>query len=290
MSYKYLFMRFPEGKFKAVTFSYDDGVRQDERLIEIFDKYGVKGTFNINSRIMGDADHVGRWSPEELKAKIIDRGHEVATHGATHRAPGKQRAIDVIRDTLDCRIDLEKMTGGIIRGMAYPDSGIHSFSHNGTDYEKIKELLQDLGIAYARTLAGDNDGFEIPRDFYAWTPSAHHNNKQIFEYIDKFLAASEKTYYFSSGMPRLFYVWGHSYEFDRDNNWDRIEEICSKLGGMCDTWYATNIEICDYVKAFDSLIFSADGSRVYNPTLKTVWFAADGRPYSVEPGQTIEIK
>ena len=59
-------MRFPEGRLKAVTFSYDDGVRQDERLIEIFDKYGVKGTFNINSGIMGSAENRGRWAPDEL--------------------------------------------------------------------------------------------------------------------------------------------------------------------------------------------------------------------------------
>ena len=265
-------MRFPEGKFKAVTFSYDDGVRQDERLIEIFDKYGVKGTFNINSRIMGDADHVGRWSPEELKAKIIDRGHEVATHGATHRAPGKQRAIDVIRDTLDCRLGLEKMTGCIIRGMAYPDSGITGYAVGSANYDKIRECLSDLGIAYARTLLGDNDHFEVPRDFYAWMPSAHHDNPKIFDYINKFNSLSEKTYGLAGNMPRLFYIWGHSYEFDRNNNWDRIESICEQLGGKDDVWYATNIEICDYVKAYESLIYSADN-----------------RIYSVEPGQTIEI-
>ena len=289
MSYKYSFMRFPEGKLKAVTFSYDDGVRQDERLIEIFDKYGVKGTFNINSMVLGDATNRGRWTPEELKTKIIDRGHEVATHGAMHRAPGKQRAIDVIRDTLDCRLDLEKMTGGIIRGMAYPDTGIHTFSHDGADYEKIREILIDLGIAYSRTLAGDNDRFEIPRDFYAWMPSAHHNNKQIFEYIDKFLAIDESTHSIVSAMPQLFYIWGHSYEFDRDNNWDRIESICEKLGGKDDTWYATNIEICDYTRAYESLIYSADGSKVYNPTLKKIWLVADKRLYSVEPDQTVTI-
>lgn len=36
-------------KFKAITFSYDDGVQQDKRLIEILDRYSLKSTFNINS-------------------------------------------------------------------------------------------------------------------------------------------------------------------------------------------------------------------------------------------------
>lgn len=42
-------MRYPGGKAKAVTFSYDDGVIQDRRLAELFDKYGLKGTFNFNN-------------------------------------------------------------------------------------------------------------------------------------------------------------------------------------------------------------------------------------------------
>ena len=44
-----IYLRFPDGKPKALTFSYDDGVETDKRLIEIFQKHGLKGTFNINS-------------------------------------------------------------------------------------------------------------------------------------------------------------------------------------------------------------------------------------------------
>ena len=43
------YMLFPGGKQKALTLSYDDGVQQDIRFIEILDKYGIKCTFNINS-------------------------------------------------------------------------------------------------------------------------------------------------------------------------------------------------------------------------------------------------
>ncbi len=41
------------GLNKAVTFSYDDGVTQDIRLIEMFNRYGLKSTFNINSELLG---------------------------------------------------------------------------------------------------------------------------------------------------------------------------------------------------------------------------------------------
>ena len=45
-----LFMRFPEGKKKALTLSYDDGVQQDVRFLEILNKHGIKCTFNLNSK------------------------------------------------------------------------------------------------------------------------------------------------------------------------------------------------------------------------------------------------
>ena len=251
MNPRYVFLRFPDGKLKAVTFSYDDGVRQDIRLVEILDKYGLKGTFNVNTLMFGDGVDSSRLSSEEVKKYIFDKGHEIAIHGANHRAPGKQRAIGVIRDALDCRLGLEELLGAIIRGMAYPDSGIRNIQVGCADYEKIREILCDLDVAYSRTLGGDNDGFEIPTDFYAWMPTAHHNNANIFEYIEKFNAINEDGVYSASKTPKLFYLWGHSYEFDSNNNWDRIEKICEELSGKEDVWYATNIEIYDYVKAYE---------------------------------------
>ena len=173
--------------------------------------------------------------------------------------------------------------------MAYPDSGITRFL-NGVDYNTVKNYLTELDIAYSRTLAGDNDKFELPSDWHAWMPTAHHNNEKIDEYIDKFLALefSEKTYS-TARRPRLFYMWGHSYEFDRHDNWDRIEHICERLSGKDDIWYATNIEIYDYVMAYNSLRFSADGHIVYNPTLLKIWFDIDGKHYSIESGETLKV-
>lgn len=275
---------------KAVTFSYDDGVRQDIRLVALLDKYGLKGTFNINSLMFGADKNAWRLTADEVKEEIFDKGHEVAIHGANHRAPGKQRPIEVIRDTLDCRLGLEELLGVIIRGMAYPDSGIRNIQPGCADYEKIREFLCDLGVAYSRTLGGDNDSFDIPTDFYAWMPTAHHNNAQIFEYIEKFNSLKEDGVYTASKTPKLFYIWGHSYEFDKHDNWDRMEKICSELSGKDDVWYATNIEICDYVKAYESLVWSANAKTVYNPTLIDVWMWCDGNIVRVNSGETVRIE
>lgn len=173
--------------------------------------------------------------------------------------------------------------------MAYPNSGITRME-NGASYDNIRRYLKDLGVVYSRTLGGDNDGFMLPEDWYAWMPSAHHNNSEIFDYIKKFTEFDPSTLYYSAKGPKLFYIWGHSYEYENARNWDRLEEICKRLGGREDIWYATNIEIHDYTEAYYSLIFSADGLRVCNPTLITVWFESDGSLYSLKPGETIRLK
>ena len=287
---RYRFARFPGGKLKAVTFSYDDGVNQDLRLADILSKHGMKGTFNVNSGMFGDKTRFGyRLSPEEIKSGIIEKGHEVAVHGKRHVASAAASPIDCINDCLECRRELEEAFDMIIRGMAYPDSGIRN-SANGNDYSSVKKILSDLNIAYSRTLGGDNKDFKIPVDWHAWMPTAHHNNPEIFNWINAFNGIDEKTLYSSGNYPRLFYVWGHTYEFDKDNNWDRIEKICEELSNRDDVYYATNIEIYNYMKAYESLIFNVNNTKVYNPTLIDVWFNADSETYLVKSGETLILK
>ena len=278
-----VFMRYPDGLAKAVTFSYDDGILSDKRLSELFCKYGMKATFNFTNRRRV-------FTKEEINEYFLSNGHEIAVHGANHRPNGNQRPIEGIRDVLDCRLALEELCGRIIRGMAYPDSGITVFGNFG-NYEQVKNYLTELDIVYARTLAGDNDSFMLPADFHAWMPSAHHDNPKIMEYIDKFLSLdiSEKAYH-AKRMPRLLYIWGHSFELDNKDNWDHMEAICQKLADNDEIWYATNIEIFDYVEGYRRLVYSADGTLVYNPSLFPIWIDVDKKLYKINSGETVKIE
>lgn len=285
MAIRYQVPRFPEGKCKAVTFSYDDGQKPDLRLADKFTEYGMKATFNLNG---GECEIGMNLTPEEVREHMIDKGHEIAVHGACHRAPGRHRAIQGIKDVLDCRLYLEETYDTIIRGMAYPDSGVRRLTDTIT-YETIKEYLTNLDIAYSRSLGEDNDSFDLPSDWHKWMPTAHHNNPEIFNYIDKFLKMKVSEGYVSHRDPKVFYIWGHAFEFDRKDNWDLVDKICEKLGGHEDIWYATNIEICDYIKAYNSLVYSVDATRIYNPTVHTIWFETNKVLYSIKPGETIKI-
>lgn len=280
---RYRFMRFPNGLAKAVTLSYDDGCPQDKRFSERITKAGLKCTFNLCSSW-------DRLTDEEIKEYFISKGHEIAVHGKKHRAVGKVRAIEGIRDVLECRLELEERFDTIIQGMAYPDTGITCFVP-GMSYDIVKGYLTDLDIVYARTLGGDNNQFLLPNDWHCWMPTAHHNNPKLLEYIDEFMSMdlSEKAYC-AAVDPRLFYLWGHNYEFDINNNWDHLDTICEKLGGRDDVWYATNMEIYQYVTAYNSLVYSADGTRIYNPTLLDIWLIVDAKCYKISAGETLNIK
>lgn len=280
-----VFMRYPNGKAKALTFSYDDAVPQDMRLVKIFDKYGMKCTFNHNCEEMREE----KFTCEEVLENFLKKGHEIAIHGEYHRPNGHLRPIEGIREVLNCRLELEKKYNRIIRGMAYPDTGILKYGNFG-NYEMVENYLAELDIAYARTTECCGNSFELPSDFYNWMPTAHHNNPQIMEYIDEFLNLdfSVKTYH-ARRYPRLLYIWGHSYEFDTQNNWEHIEKICGKLADNDEIWYATNIEIYDYVEAYKNLRYSADGHKIYNPSLCEIWLDADGKTYSIGSGETINI-
>lgn len=272
-------MLFPEGKRKALTFSYDDGRLHDRRLVGIMDRYGVKGTFNLNS------ERFGRVRTIELDGKMVDDStitaeeiphlyerHEVATHAAKHTAVTDCGSV-ALYEILEDRKVLEGIVPYIVRGHAYP-FGI---------YDKDSfAMLKAAGIRYARTIVSTG-GFGLPGDFLEWHPTCHHEDPRLMELAKQF--CEQDALY---GKPQLFYVWGHSFEFDRKNNWEIIEELLAYLSGYADIiWAATNGEIVDYVTAYRSLVFSVDGTRVYNPSIQTVWMELEEKTYQIPSGQTV---
>ena len=278
-----LSMRFPNGLAKAVTLSYDDGIMEDFPLIEIMKQHGLRGTFNINSALLKEEDvpmdTMGLWKRMSLKqaqALYAQDGIEVAVHGLTHEdlptLPMSQVNYQVLRD----RENLEAQFGGIIRGMAYP---------YGTFSDAVVEALRASGIVYSRTVIS-SENFGIPTDWLRWSPTCHHKNPRLNELTACFLEKQHT----SREKPWLFYLWGHSAEFERDHNWEIIEQFAKAVGGREDIWYATNMEIYKYVEAYRAMIMSLDMKRFYNPTATTLYFDLNGKDYTIAPGQTLVIE
>lgn len=280
-----VYVCFPGGKSKVLTMSYDDGKVEDVRLIEIFNKYGIKGTFNLNYGNMCD-DQTGLKHPRLPKEKIkeVYAGHEVATHTMTHPTISRCPMVEVAREILEDRIGLESLVGKPVRGHAYP---------NGSYNEEIKALFRQLGIAYARVVELEPDpstkenallasivSFPLPEDPLEWRATCHHNDNDLMQKAEQFANLNKKQYL------KLMMVWGHSYEFADKDNWEVIEKFCEYMGGRDDIWYATNIEIIDYMDAARRLQFTANNEGVYNPNAQSVWLAVNDNTFVEVKGGT----
>lgn len=256
---------FKNGTRHIVTMSYDDANILDKRLVELFDKYGIKGTFNVNT----DGGK-SRIQPEEYAE--IYKNHEVAVHTVTHPYLENVPVMTQLAEIMENKKHIEPAVGYVARGMAYPF---------GTYNDEVINTAKTCGIVYSRTTKSTK-GFAFPKDFMKWHPTCHH--KDALSLTERFVGDLE-----ISWRTDLFYIWGHSHELRTEDDWKMMEEICKKISGHESVWYATNIEIYDYVTAQRNLQISADESIIHNPSAIEVWFEKDGEVYSVKGGETVRI-
>ncbi len=274
----YCYMTYPGFKRKAVTLSYDDGVKDDVRLIEIMDKYGLKGTFNINSGLFAKDENSGRLTEKAAYELYSSTSHEVAAHGVKHLSIGEHPVPVAVLDVINDRLNLEKLFNKQVRGMAYA---------NGSVGEHAEEILTSAGIRYSRTTKA-TEKFDLPTNWIRLDPTCHHNHPRLMELAKEFVEFKQRDY-IPARRCLMFYLWGHSYEFPRDNNWNVIEEFAQYIGGREDIWYATNIEIYTYVKAFERLEWFLDMSGVYNPSAIPVYIEYKNKFYTVQPNETVKF-
>lgn len=224
-------MYFPGNKLKALTFSYDDGVEQDRRLVELFNKYNLKCTFNLNSGLQSGAS---RWENNGIAIRRMNvqglkelyKGHEIALHGLTHPRLEQQSMETILNEILQDKINLERIFDCQIRGMAYPF---------GSYDERVIRILKDLDIKYARTVMCTED-FDIGQNLLELRATCHHNSAKLMELAAEFINMKPAE-------PKIFYIWGHSYEFDVDDNWDMMERFCAFVSNRDDIYYGTNYEV-----------------------------------------------
>ena len=273
-------MKLKDGKSKVLTLSYDDGVVQDMRLIGIMDKHGLKGTFNINTGLYLPENtkrerFSGRMTLSEAQKLYMGSGQEVAVHALTHPFLEKLKTEEVLLEILEDRKNIEGQYGTLARGMAYPF---------GTYSDSVVDALAKCGICYSRTVRS-TENFAFPQNWLTLHPTCHHNHPKLMEFAGNFVENAPR--YDADNW--MFYLWGHSYEFDDNDNWSVIEEFAAYVGGREDIWYATNIEIYDYVKAYEQLQVSVDRTLVHNPTATKLWFSQNGKTYCAAPGETVRI-
>jgi len=223
---------------KAITFSFDDGITQDVRLIRLFDKYGLKCTFNINSGFLGNPGMLVRNGVEVRHDKIdphlvreLYQNHEVAVHTVHHPFLPQLSDEEVIRETEGDRLALSELVGYDVVGMAYPCGSV--------DDRVVNLIDEKTGVLYSRTTLSTYSFQEQKgrKELLRFNPTVRHME------FDKMVALGREFVALEPEEDALFYIWGHAYELDAWNFWDEFEGFLKTIAFRDDIFYGTNQEV-----------------------------------------------
>lgn len=273
MQYIETYLRFPEFKTRAITLSFDDGCIDDRKMVEILNRYGIKCTFNLDSGMI--EDHESKVQFDEFNE--LYKGHEIACHSYTHPHLNNLDLGGIAYQIIKDREVLEEKTGQIIQGFAYP--------YGLSETDGMVDCIRNCGIKYGRTTVATHN-FELPTDYLRWNPTCHQADSKLPELAESFFKPDDMEHPWRI-KPLLFYIWGHSYEYK--NNWDRLENICKTIGEKDNVWYATNMEIINYISAFNALRRSINGNIIHNPTDVDIFVWVNGKNIMIEKGKTTII-
>lgn len=232
-------MRFKDqDKLKAITFSYDDGVTQDIRLIELLNKYNLKCTFNLNSETLGtrgtlkrEGQRIAHYKIHPKDIQSIYDGHEIAVHTMTHPNLTTLDEEEIIRQVEQDRINLSELTGYEVVGMAYPCGGVNN------DDRVANIIKNNTGVKYSRTIT-NTDSFELQDNLYRFNPNVYHLE------FDRLMELGKRFIDLETTSPKIFYIWGHSYEMDyHPEYWLKLEEFFKLISNKSDIFYGTNKEV-----------------------------------------------
>lgn len=275
-------MLFPQGKSKALILSFDDGMVADRQLVKLMNEYGVVGTFHLNSNKLGTKDYLTK---EEIKD--LYKGHEVSCHTLNHPNLTSLSKIDVIYEVLEDRRELERLTAFPVRGMSYPFGNTNDF---------VVEAISGLGIEYARTV-GDTYDFNLPINFLKWQPTIHLFGKTNYIPNDTVNDIKElaqfyqlTTDFLQANTLALYYVWGHSWEYEGPGDkWAEVENFFKAISKNPDIYYTTQIGLVDYINAFKNLKFSVDKTMATNLSSLDVFVKINGKVFTIEAGSTKQL-
>ena len=194
---------------KLFVFAIDDGTVFDKKVIVIFNKHGIKATFNLNS---GLQDFV--WNKNHLEVrrlnlnenKNIYDGHEVASHSLTHPYLTSLSDEDVYQEV---KQDIDNLKNIFNR-----DIKTFSFPFDGYD-ERTINIIKSLGITHI-ILPDIDESFKYPVDTYHIKVTSWNINDAL-DKVNRFIEDDQA---------EIFIYLSHSYDYEYDNSYDKLEELC----------------------------------------------------------------
>jgi hypothetical protein len=266
---------YPDGKTKAFNISYDDGVIQDIRFVQLLNRYGLKGTFNLNYGLMHqnftwqhECGMTVRRIPEEQVVSVY-QGHEIASHSYSHPYFDHMEEPEILKELGSDKFFLEKLFGREVAGYATP---FYYYS------DLMASCVSYCGFEYARISEESND-YSIPGDFYRWRGSKFHWDGDLEDFVGGFLETDREL--------ALCQLVGHSYDLDVLNLWNLMERICHDVSKNPSVWPATHLEIVRYLRAMNQARMT-DGN-IRNESKTDLWFEIEGKTVCIRPGEVLSI-
>lgn len=265
---------YPGGKAKAFNISYDDGVLQDVRFVELLNRYGLKGTFNLNSALMKEQFqwvHECGMRVERLPVHIVRElyhGHEIASHTAHHPYMHDLTHAQILNEMWSDRYYLEKWVGMEVCGFAVP------FTYYSP---LIAQCARNVGFEYTR-ISEETNSYVPSEDYYWWRGSKFHWDEDLENFVDGFLQTDQEL--------AMCQIVGHSYDLDVMDMWERMERIFSKVSGDNDVLPMTHLELVRYLRAMK--LAEITDRAIVNGSGEILWFAVDGQTILIHPEERKE--
>jgi len=220
-----------------VTTSWDDGNKFDLQIARLLDKYQLKGTFYVSPKLSNGLSNI------ELKK--IELNHEIGAHTITHPVLTDIPIDRAEAEIKDSKKYLENLLKRDISMFCYP---------KGYYNQQIKEIVKNSGFSGARTCVHGN--FEKPKDPYQWQITLHASNGSplmttriwirskisVLSLFDwEYRAKNLFDLFLEKG--GIYHIWGHSWEIENNNEWDKLERVFKYISQKKDINYLTNKEI-----------------------------------------------
>lgn len=262
---------YPNGNTKAFSVSYDDGVLQNVRLVALLNRYGIRGTFNLNSRLMREEFawiHENGMTVRRLDvvtAQNLYGDHEIASHTLSHPYMDSLTEAEIMEQMAQDKVDLEAIFGRKISGFAVP------FTYYS---DLIADCARRCGFTYAR-MSDFFLSFDPWQDRYYWKSGVFHLQPELMDFVEAFLRTDQEL--------ALCQIVGHSYDLDAENLWDTTEDIFRRISRRKDIWRATNLEIVEYLMAMNKAELGSGFVR--NTSCRELWFMVSGNVICLRPGE-----
>ena len=259
---------YPQGKRKAFNITYDDGVMQDVRFVSLLNRYGLKGTFNLNSALMEEEFtwvHPCGMEVKRLGIKAVQGlydGQEIASHTLTYPYMNELPEFEILRQMGEDKARLESLFENKVSGFAVP-----------FDYysDLIARCAEICGFEYAR-MSDFSLSYAPCADWYHWQTGVYHIMPELVPFVEGFLKTDQEL--------AVCQIVGHSYDLDAENLWETMESICAAIAAQADVWACTNLELVRYLKAMAQF----DGT---NKSDMDLWFECDGAVIVLHPGESV---